>query len=109
MVEVFFSKTQWRNNDVRVTFFKVKFILVFLCQVAVSHFVFVDGRVVAALLQCCVLVGHLQVRSRDEEGLLFFEIRSSGAAVIGDSSSNDGVPVVHRLQVVLHRSGSRQL
>lgn len=46
-------------------------VLLLLRQVIVGHFVFKHGHVVATLLhQRCILVGHLQMSSGEEEGLL---------------------------------------
>lgn len=49
-------------------------VLLLLCQVTVSHFVFKHGHVVASLLcQCCILIGHLKMSAGNEKGLLFPE------------------------------------
>lgn len=75
MIQTVLCKTERRDDDRRLAFLKVKLVLVqvllLLCQVAVCHFVFKHGHVVAALVhQRYILIGHFKMSSWEEKGLL---------------------------------------
>lgn len=78
MIQTVFDER--RDDDGRLTLLtEVKLVLaqvlLLFHQVIVGHFVFKHGHVFSTLLhQCCILIGHFEVSSRDEEGLLLSQV-----------------------------------
>lgn len=95
-----------RAATIRCLLLKLVQALLLLHQVALRHLVFEQRHAVPAFLhQRRVLIGHLELPGREEEGLLL--LPAAQGRSWQSSSADHRAAVVHHLQVVLHRRGRR--